>query len=180
MKPCRRCTGSPITQAAGLTTDVPHQVTHALVSRMQRVIDRTVDEYTAAYLPVLQAELEGEQLWKAGEYDPTAGLDAEYDGLDQDPVIEDGEQPYLFTLSELAASSKPAPPLPRPPLNPTEKEQLTVEISLADRCAADTGTEICFMLFAQQSRITSAIQRFVDPQIELLLEELSRNLEQPR
>lgn len=180
MKLCRRCTGSPIALAAGLTTDVPHQVTHALVSRMHRVIERVVDVYTEEYLPVLQAELEGEQLWKAGEYDPNAGLEAEHEGLDQDPVVEEGEQPFLFTLAELAESSKPDPSLPRPPLSAVEKEQLKTEIELADRCAAETGNEICFTLLTQQSRITTAVQKFVVPQINSLLEELSRNLEPPR
>lgn len=177
---CRRCTGSPIAQAAGLGADVPHQVTHALVSRMQRIIDTTVDAYTAQHLPVLQAELDGEQLWKAGQYDPAAGAPPEYDGIEYDPETPEGDQPVLFTFAELVESSRPAAALPRPPLSPEEKEQLRAEIQLADRCASQTGQDICFALLTQQPRIVSGIERFVEPLITDLLEELSRQLEPPR
>lgn len=70
---CRRCTGSPFLVAAGLEGDAPHQVVHALVSRMQRIIDRAVDDYTEHELPTLHAELTGEQLWNAGGFDPGLG-----------------------------------------------------------------------------------------------------------
>lgn len=177
---CRRCTGSPIVQAAGLGADVPHQVCHALTTRMQRIIDTTVDAYTKEHLPMLQAELEGEQLWKAGGYDPNAGLAAEYDGVDPDPIPDEGDQPFLFTIAELVESTKPEPALPRPPLRPEEKRQLASEIELADRCASQAGQEICFALVAQRERITAAIARFVEPQIQMLLDELSQHLEPPR
>ena len=176
---CRRCTGSPLLAAAGLEADVPHQVVHALVSRMQRIIDRRVDEFTASELPALQAELAGEELWSAGGYDPRAGLDPEYEGLDPDPEPE-GEQPFLFTLAGLAEESRPEPPLPRPPLSAEEKARLRREIELADRCAEEAGREVCFALVAHRERVRSAVRRFVEPQIRAMLDELSRNLEPPR
>lgn len=176
---CRRCTGSPLVAASGFASDTPHQVVHALVSRLHRVIERAVDTYTADHLPVLQAELDGAALWKAGEYNPNEGLDAEYEGIDHDPVIEEGEQPYLFTFAELAESTKQEPALPRPPLTPAEKQQLRQEIELADRLADSMGQEICFLLLQHQDRIRGAVERFVDPHIQALLEELSRNLESP-
>ncbi|RGE24402.1 spermidine/putrescine ABC transporter substrate-binding protein [Leucobacter sp. wl10] len=177
---CRRCTGSPMLAAAGLTSDVPHQVTHALVSRMQRIIDRRVDEFTEQQLPMLHAELTGEQMWRAGGYDPAAGLDPEYEGLDPDPDPADGEQPFLFTLAGLAEESRSEPLLPRPPLSADEKRQLRREVELADRCAEEAGRAVCFALMAHRSRIESAVRRFVEPQIRAMLDELSRNLEPPQ
>lgn len=176
---CRRCTGSPILAAAGIPRDVPHQVVHALVSRMQRIIDRRVDDYTAAELPALHAELTGAELWQAGGYDPSAGLDPEYDGIDPDPEPEEQEQPFLFTLAELAEEAKPEPPLPRPPLTAEEKRRLRHEIELADHCAEQAGREVCFALMAHRDRIEAAIHRFVEPQIQALLDELSEGLEPP-
>lgn len=177
---CRRCTGSPILAAAGMPEGTPHQVTHALVSRMQRIIDRWVDDYTAAELPALHAELAGAELWRAQGYDPVAGLEPEYDGIDPDPEPDGDEQPFLFTLTGLAEETKPEPPLPRPPLSAEEKRQLKHEIQLADTCAEEAGRELCFALVGHRPRIETAIHRFVEPQIQAMLDELSRNLEPPR
>lgn len=176
---CRRCTGSPILAAAGLAGDVPHQVAHALTSRMQRIIDRAVDGYTERDLPMLHAELRGEEMWNSGGYEPGAGLDPEYDGLDLDPETDD-EQPFLFTMAGLAEQSRPGPQLPRPPLSAEEKRQLEREIELADRFANDTGQQVCFAVASHRVRIQAAVQRFVEPQIQELLEELSRHLESPQ
>ncbi|MFV0435149.1 MAG: spermidine/putrescine ABC transporter substrate-binding protein [Leucobacter sp.] len=177
---CRRCTGSPVVTAAGLGDGVPHQVTHALTSRMQRIIDKRVDEFTAEQLPTLHAELTGAELWQSGGYDPGDGLDPEYEGLDPDPEPEPGEQPFLFTLAGLAEESRPEPHLPRPPLSPDEKRRLRHEIELADAHANEVGREVCFALTAHRDRIASAVARFVEPQVQAMLDELSRHLEPPR
>ncbi|MBL3687343.1 spermidine/putrescine ABC transporter substrate-binding protein [Leucobacter zeae] len=177
---CRRCTGSPILAAAGIAADVPHQVAHALVSRMQRIIDRRVDEFTEAELPTLHAELAGDAVWKVGGYDPSEGLAPEFDGLDPDPEPADLEQPFLFTLSGLAEETRPEPPLPRPPLSAEEKQRLRREIELADTCAEDAGRAVCFALAAHRPRIEAAVARFVEPQVRAMLEELSRTLEPPQ
>lgn len=176
---CRRCTGSPVLQAAGIAGEVPHQVAHALTSRMQRIIDRVVDEYTERELPTLQAELTGEQIWNAGGFEPSAGLEPEFDGIDLDPE-PDGDQPFLFTFSELAEQTRPEPPLPRPPLSLEEKQRLRREIELADRCASDAGQRVCFALATHRTRIRAAIERFVEPQIQAMLDELTRHLEPPQ
>lgn len=176
---CRRCTGSPILVAAGLENGVPHQVVHALVSRMQRIIDREVDEFTEQTLPTLHAELSEEQLWNTGGFDPSSGLDPEYEGVDLDPE-PDSEQPFLFTMTEIAEQSKPEPPLPRPPLSADEKRRIRYEIEIADRCAQDVGQRLCFALAEHRARVQAAVQRFVEPQIQALLEELTRQLEPPR
>lgn len=176
---CRRCTGSPVLQAAGIAGTVPHQVAHALTSRMQRIIDRAVDDYTERELPALQAELSGEQLWNAGGFEPSAGLDPEYEGLDLDPETDE-DQPFLFTMAGLAEETKPEPPLPRPPLNAEEKQRLIREIELADRFAEDAGQQLCFALAEHRDRIQAAVERFVEPQIQAMLEELSRHLEPPQ
>jgi len=176
---CRRCTGSPMISAAGIDVDVPHQVLHALVSRLQRIIDRDVDEFTANELPALHAELTGEDLWNSGGYDPAAGLDPEFEGLDPDPEPEESEQPYLFTLSGLAEETRPEATLPRPPLSPEEKRRIRREIELADAHADSVGREVCFAVMSHRARITTAIERFVEPQIRAMLDDLSRHLEPP-
>lgn len=165
--------------AAGIATDVPHQVAHALNSRMQRIIDKAVDEFTERELPALHAELTGEQIWHTGGFDPGVGLDPEYEGLDVDPETDD-EQPYLFTMAELAEQSRPEPPLPRPPLSAEEKHRLRREVELADQCAEDAGQRVCFALTAHRNRIEAAIGRFVEPQIQALLDELTRHLQPPK
>lgn len=175
---CRRCQGSPVLLAAGLVGDVPHQVAHAMSIRIQRIVDRAVDEYVAQALPNLQAELTGEQMWHTGGFDPSAGLPPEYDGLDFDPETEDG-QPYLFTMAELQEQSRPEPPLPRPPLSAEEKQRLRHEIELADQFADEIGRTVCFALASHRSHIQTAVKRYVEPQIQELLHELSRHLEYP-
>lgn len=175
---CSRCTGSPVLAAAGLSRDVPHQVVHALTSRMQRIIDKAVDEYTERQLPTLHAELTGEQLWQAGGFEPGEGLEPEYEGLDLDPEMDD-EQPFLFTMAELAEKSKPDQPLPRPPLSSEEKRRLRHEIELADRLASDVGQRLCFALAVHRPRIEAAVARFVEPQVQALLDELTRQLLPP-
>ncbi|MGO3148279.1 MAG: spermidine/putrescine ABC transporter substrate-binding protein [Leucobacter sp.] len=177
---CHRCTGSPVLAASGIPDDTPHQVKHALVSRMQRIIDRGVDEYTAEHLPMLQAELSGAELWKVDGYDPAAGLDPEFDGVDPDPEPDESGQPFLFTLVGLANETKPEAPLPRPPLSADEKEQLRREIELADRQASSLGSEVCFALLTHRVRIEAAVERFVEPQVRAMLDELSKNLESPQ
>lgn len=177
---CRRCTGSPILTAAGISAEVPHAVIHALTSRMQRIIDKGVDEFTEAELPLLHAELTGADLWDSGGYDPIAGLEPEFDGLDPDPEPADGSQPFLFTLAGLAEEARPEPPLPRPPLTAEERRDLAAQIELADERADSIGRELCFALTEHRARIQAAIGRFVEPQVRALLDDLSRNLEPPQ
>lgn len=177
---CRRCVGSPILVAAGIPNDTPHQVSHALVARMQRIIDAEVDAYTEQHLPTLHAEFTHAEMWKPGGYDPAAGLEPEYDGLDLDPEVDEPGQPFLFTMTELAAATAPEPALPRPPLTAEEKRQLRAEIADADRCADETGQAVCFALMGHRGRIHAAIERFVEPKIQFLLQELSKHLESPK
>ena len=179
-RPCRRCTGSPLVLAAGIPADTPHPVTHSLVARMHRIIDRVVDDYTAEELPRLREELRGADEWQgAPGYDPTAGLGPEFDGVPVDPEPEDGSQPFLFTLDGLAEESAPPPPLPRPPLTAEEKATLRREIEAADRRATEVGNETCFALAEHRPRIQHAIAVFIEPQIQDLLRELSEHLEPP-
>jgi len=178
---CRRCLGSPVVAAAGLDRDVPHQVQHALVIRMQRIVDRVVEEYTAVNLPLLHKELDTDAAWKRAErpYRPEEDLSPEYDGLEIDPEPEPG-QPYLFTLTGLADQEASARPRPaRPPLSEEQKQALRIELRLADECAAQTGEAVCVALAEHRPRIVAAVRAFVEPQIEALLEELSSRLELP-
>lgn len=177
---CRRCTGSPLLVAAGVPDGTPHQVKHALVSRMQRIIDGAVEAYTEQHLPMLHTELTGAAMWQTGGYDPSAGLDPEYDGVDLDPEPDESGQPFLFTMESLAAETKPQELLPRPPLSAEEKQQLRLEIQLADRHATEVGNEVCFALVAFRPQIVALIERFVEPQIQEMMDELSRHLEPPQ
>ena len=96
-----------------------------------------------------------------------------------DPETDD-EQPFLFTMAELAEQTKPEPPLPRPPLSSEEKRRIRLEIELADRFAGDIGQRLCFALTEHRPRVQAAVQRFVEPQIQALLDELTKHLEPPR
>lgn len=177
---CRKCAGSPFLEAAGFPEGVPHQVTHALVMRMHRIIDRDVELYTAAELPALHAELTGEAMWQASGYDPTEGLPPESEGVDLDPEPASHDQPFLFTLAELQEIAKPDPPLPRPPLSQEEKARIRVEIELAEQRSVSIGQQLCFAIMGHRERIKAAINRHIEPQIEMMLAELSRSLEPPR
>ena len=101
---CRQCFGSPVIAAAGLTTDVPHAVQHALAMRMKLVIDASVDEYTELNLPLLSREMRlNEERKSTSAYRPADGLDPEFNGLDLDPPAAP-DAPYLFTFGELAGT----------------------------------------------------------------------------
>lgn len=177
---CRRCFGSPIVAAAGLTTDVPHAVQHALSMRMKLIIDAAVDDYTDRNLPLLRHEIALSEARKAHRpYRPNEGLDPESTGLELDPEPEAGA-PFLFTLSELAqdAAAAAAPPPPAP-LTEEEKEAIRAEVRLADEYAKQIGKRVCAELVHHRSRIESAVAEIVEPQIALILADLDRELDSP-
>ena len=192
---CRLCLGSPVAQAAGFDHEVPHGVQHALLARLQSIVDDEVDDYTTKNLPQIARELRRVASRDAGGYDPHAGLEPEFQGLDIDPEPEPG-QPFLFTLSELEGtgavvpadadeSAEPpfeleTPPEPEPELSDEAKVALQREISLADDHARAVGTALCLALVAHRPRIGDAVTRLVEPQVEVLLAELSKSLELPR
>ena len=175
---CRQCFGSPVIAAAGLVTDVPHAVQHAMAMRMKLVIDAFVDEYTELNLPALSRELRLNEERKANTaYRPAEGLDPEFKGLDLDPPAAE-EAPYLFTFSELAQSESPDEmPPPPPPLGPQEKAAIRAELSLADDYAKQMGTRVCVALAEHRGRINAGIAEFVEPQVQALLADLERSLD---
>jgi hypothetical protein len=182
---CRQCFGSPIIAAAGLETDVPHAVQHALTMRMKLVIDASVDEYTELNLPLLSRELRLTEERKSAAYRPGEGLDPEYKGLDLDPPPAAGE-PYLFTFGELADAGSAdvdnhettdAAPEPPPPLTVEEKAAIRAELKLADDYAALVGKRVCAELGEHRQRITRAVAEFVEPQVLALLADLDSSLD---
>ena len=176
--PCRRCLGSPILSAAGLGADVPHAVQHGLSTRMKGIVDRAVADYTARNLPLLQAELDQQAARnRARSYRPTEGLDPEFEGLPLDPEPAPGA-PFLFTLAGLAAQADQHVP-ELPPLSEEAKAALRQEVALADDYANMVGREVCAILLHHRLRIQGEITRFVEPQIEALLDELTRSLDAP-
>lgn len=184
---CRLCLGSPVATAAGFDHDVPHAVQHALLSRMRVIVDEAVDEYTARNLPLVSRELSRAHPQDHDGYRPDEGLALEFQGLETDPEPEPG-QPFLFTLAELAEEDRAAAAEPAPgdhPTTPTTysdeaKAALRTELELADDHARQVGTAVCLALVEHRRRIADAIDRLVEPQIDELLAELSRALENPR
>lgn len=177
---CHRCFGSPLVAAAGLDGDVPHAVQHALVMRLNVIIERLVDEYTERNLPLLWRELrDAEARKKSRPYRPGEGLAPEFQGLDIDPEPIVG-QPFLFTLAELADEVATPHRLPDPePLSDEAKDSLRREMALADDEATRIGMAVCLELTSHRPRIRDAVQSTVEPQIEALLEELTRALDAP-
>lgn len=176
--PCRRCLGSPILSAAGLGADVPHGVQHGLSTRMKTIIDHAVAEYTARNLPMLQSELDQQaERNRARSYRPTEGLAPEFEGLPIDPEPVPGA-PFLFTLSGLANDADADVP-DLPPLSDAAKAALRQEVGLADDYANMMGREVCTALLGHRLRIQQAVSDLVEPQVEALLEELSRSLDAP-
>lgn len=176
--PCRRCFGSPVLSAAGLGADVPHGVQHGLSTRIKTIVDHAVADYTALNLPMLQAELDQQAARnRARSYRPAEGLDPEFEGLPLDPEPVPGA-PFLFTISGLADEA--AVDLPAlPPLSEEAKAALRQELGLADDYANMIGREVCAILLHHRLRIQGAISEFVEPQIEAMLEELTRSLDAP-
>lgn len=184
---CRLCLGSPVATAAGFDHDVPHAVQHALLSRMRVIVDEAVDDYTARNLPTLSRELAKTQAQDHAGYRPDEGLALEFQGLETDPEPEPGA-PFLFTLAELAEEDRALAPSPAEPSDPAPvstysdeaKAALRTELDLADDHARQVGTAVCLALVEHRRRIADAVDRLVEPQIDELLAELSRALENPR
>lgn len=178
VSPCRRCLGSPVLVAAGLADDVPHGVKHGMSTRIKTVIDHAVAAYTARNLPMLQAELDQQAARnRARSYRPGDDLEPEFDGLPLDPDPEPGA-PFLFTLAEMAAQSDHEVPA-LPPLTDEAKAALRQEIALADEYAQLVGREVCGMVAVHRPRIVDAVSRFVEPQVDAMLADLARALDDP-
>ncbi len=178
---CRKCTGSPFAAAAGFDVEVPHGVQHALIMRLNALVEAAVDEYTAQNLPLLYAELQAAAARKARRpYRPDEGLAPEYQGLDTDPEAPPGE-PFLFTLEELAAQSAAEAPAPEPlpELSEEAKATLRREIQLSDERANEVGRAICVALGEHRARIERGIRECVEPQIQELLDQLTQQLDAP-
>ena len=175
---CRRCLGSPVLAAAGLADDVPHGVQHGMSIRIKSVIDHAVADYTAKNLPTLQAELDQQAARnRARAYRPDDDLPPEYHGLPLDPEPQPGA-PFLFTLAGMAAEADQDVPA-LPPLSEEAKAALRQEIALADDYAQLVGREACATLAAHRPRIQTAVAAFVTPQVDAILAELARALDDP-
>lgn len=175
---CRRCFGSPVLSAAGLGADVPHAVQHGLSTRIKTIVDRAVADYTARNLPMLQGELDQQAARnRARSYRPAEGLDPEFEGMPLDPDPTPGT-PFLFTLSGMAADADAEVPA-LPPLTEQAKAALRQEVGLADDYANMVGREVCTILLGHRMRIQAALTEYVEPQVDALLDELTRSLDSP-
>ncbi|TFC60404.1 spermidine/putrescine ABC transporter substrate-binding protein [Cryobacterium sp. TMT2-15-1] len=178
---CRTCFGSPVIAAAGLATDVPHAVQHALAMRLKHLIDAEVDEFTETHLPLLLREirLNEERKQAALTYRPAEGLDPAYTGLDLDPPAMP-DAPYLFTFAELARpEASVALPVDPPPLTVEEKAAIRAEVTRADEHAALVGGRVCAELSRHRERMRSAVTEFVEPWVLALLADLDTALDSP-
>jgi len=175
---CRRCFGSPVLSAAGLGADVPHGVQHGLSTRVKTIVNHSVAEYTSLNLPTLQAELDQQAARnRARSNRPGEGLEPEFEGLPMDPEPIPGS-PFLFTIAGLAQEADEDVPA-LPPLSEEAKAALRQEVGPADDYANMVGREICTILLHHRLRIQSAITRYVEPQIEAMLAELTESLDAP-
>lgn len=177
---CRKCTGSPLVAAAGFPEDTPHTVRHALVMRLHRIINEEMDTYIHQNLPLMFQELKhDEERRKRLPYRPTEGLSPEFEGLELDPPTAP-DQPYLFTMSELASQlAETSAVKPQPALSQELKNALKRELELSDRYMATVGNQICQELAKHQHTIQRAFDEFVEPQIEELMRELTEQLSFP-
>ncbi|GAA1706901.1 hypothetical protein GCM10009808_26150 [Microbacterium sediminicola] len=176
--PCRRCFGSPVLSAAGLGSDVPHGVQHGLSTRIKTIVDRAVATYTSQNLPMLQTELDHQAARnRSRSYRPAEGLEPEFEGLPMDPEPVPGA-PFLFTISGMADEADAEIPA-LPPLSDEAKSALRQEVGLADDYANMVGREVCTILLRHRLRIQEGVGEYVEPQIALLLDELTRSLDAP-
>ena len=109
---------------------------------------------------------------RARSYRPAEGLEPEFEGLPLDPEPQPGA-PFLFTISGLAEEADAGIPA-LPPLSDEAKAALRQEVGLADDYANMIGREVCTILLHHRLRIQAAITQYVEPQIEAMLEELTR------
>ena len=114
---------------------------------------------------------------RARSYRPAEDLDPEFEGLPLDPDPVPGA-PFLFTIAGLAEEVDAGIPA-LPPLSDEAKAALRQEVGLADDYANMVGREVCTILLHHRLRIQSAVGQYVEPQIEALLEELTRSLDAP-
>lgn len=157
---------------------MPHGVQHGLSTRIKAIVDHAVAEYTARNLPMLQGELDHQaDRNRSRGYRPAEGLDPEYEGMPLDPDPVPGA-PFLFTVAGLADEAAAQLP-PLPPLSEEEKAALRQEVALADEYANMVGREICGLLLRHRLQVQAAISRYVEPQIEAMLAELSEALDSP-
>lgn len=168
-RPCALCLGNPMLATGGLGSDVPHAVTHALATRLKRISDRVVEDYTARNLPLLESELR-----PVADADRSA--DPAFDGLPLDPEPEPGA-PFLFTFAQFTVPDTPPPE--RPPLSDAAKQALRAELRLADECGRHATGLMVLALGEHAAAIRAAIERFVEPQIDALLAELAQELDAP-
>jgi len=176
--PCRRCLGSPVLSAVGIGSDVPHGVQHGLSTRIKTIVDRAVADYTALNLPLLQKELNHQaERNRARSYRPAEDLAPEFEGMPLDPDPVPGA-PFLFTIAGLADESAAELP-PLEPLSEDAKAALRKEVALADEYANMIGREICGILLRHRLAVQQAISRYVEPQIEAMLAELTQSLDAP-
>ncbi len=176
--PCRRCLGSPVLSAVGIGGNVPHGVQHGLSTRIKTIVDHAVADYTAQNLPMLQRELDQQAARnRARSYRPGEDLAPEFEGMPLDPDPIPGA-PFLFTIAGLADQEAAELP-PLPPLTDEAKAALRQEVTLADEYANLVGREICGILLRHRLAVQAAISQYVEPQIEAMLEELTRSLDAP-
>jgi hypothetical protein len=104
--------------------------------------------------------------------------DARPEPLVRGPVVPAPVDPQPVEPDEQPQAGSPAEP--KPEYSDEAKAALRREIALAGDHAEAVGTSLCLALVEHRPRIAEAIDRLVAPQVDELLAELSRALEQPR
>lgn len=179
-RPCRKCLGSPFIVASGMGLETPHTVKHALVMRLNQLLTKEVDRYIQLNLPLMFQELQQDEVRRSKlPYRPTEGLDPEFEGLELDPP-DNPQEPFLFTIAELASQmAQHELDLKPPPLSEEKKQAIKKELELSDRFTAIVGNRICDELRLHQKTVQGAVDTFVEPQIRRLLSQLQDELSFP-
>lgn len=99
--------------------------------------------------------------------------DSEASGVMPEPVVPEPVVPEPDERPQAESRAEPE-------YSDEAKAALRREIALAGDHAEAVGTSLCLALVEHRPRIAEAIDRLVAPQVDELLAELSRALEQPR
>ena len=158
---------------------MPHGVQHGLSTRIKTIVDHAVAEYTDARTCRCCRPSSTTRPRATARAATAPPRDSSRSSRDcRSTPSRSRARPFLFTISGLAEEADAGIPA-LPPLSDEAKAALRQEVGLADDYANMVGREVCTILLHHRLRIQAAISQYVEPQIEAMLEELTRSLDAP-